>query len=147
MHQHVNKKIQSKDHNPKVSSPVQRRVLALAICAVFIPYAFGQLDQAFVMPERLKQLVSLFAIEPTITEKIWRVRLGVTHQGVTPHDVSITLTWHDEEEKEVARNERQLTMGPGDTSYVSLSYINKRSEIQAVTHKLNYQVLSVISNE
>lgn len=98
------------------------------------------------MPNRLKQLVSLFGIEPTITERLWRVRLGVAHQGIEAHGVAITLIWLDEQEKEIGRNERQLTLGPGDTSYVSLSYINKSPDRQAVTHRLDYQVNSITPN-
>ncbi len=136
----VKEKTQNTKYNPQASSPVQRRVLVMVLCALFIPYAFGQLDQAFVMPERLKKLVSLFGIEPTITEGLWRVRLGVAHQGVEAHDVVLTLIWLDELDKEIGRNERQLTLGPGDTSYVSLSYINKSQDRQTATYTLDHQV-------
>lgn len=138
----VKAKTQKVNSRKQASSPVQRRVLALVVCLIFIPFAFDRLDRAFVMPERLKALVTLFNIEPTITERIWRVRLGVSHQGVEPHDVEITLTWLDDDNQELGRNERRLTMGPGDTSYVSLSYINNSQDVRAVRHKLDYHVES-----
>jgi hypothetical protein len=117
-----------------------RRVLACLCFAVLVPYVFGRLDDAYVTPARLKRLVSLFGVETDMGRNRWRVRFGMAHRGLETYEVQVTAFWLDDRRREVGRNAQQVTLMPGDTTFLSLTYRKDAASRQAVACSLGYAV-------
>jgi hypothetical protein len=104
------------------------------------------MDQTFVIPARLKRFVSVFGAETTIETARWHVRFGMAHQGAEAYDVRVTVSWRDERQREVGRNERDMRMYPGDTTFVSLTYVPGPGAGAAAASSIDYEARPIDAN-
>lgn len=119
-----------------------RRGIALVICVVAIPVIFQWMDQAYVIPQRLKRIISVLGVETSIDDKWWRARVLVSHRGFQPYDVELNLKWLDQNGSEVGKSQSIRAMSPGDTVIVRMAMKAIEGK-QAEKHHLDYSVRPV----
>lgn len=119
-----------------------RRGLALMFCAIVIPVVFDRMDEAHVVPQRMKQLVQVLDVETSIEKDWWRARVRVAHTGVQPCEMDLILKWLGEDDWEVGRSQSIRAMSPGDTIIIRMSTKAVEGK-KAVKHLLDYTVRQI----
>lgn len=98
-----------------------RRCVALLGVAALMPYSFQRMDEVYFVSAQLKRMVSVFGIETVVTPQLRRVRFGMVSQLAESSEADVTVVWKDDGGAEVNRGTRQVSLFPGDTTYISLA--------------------------
>lgn len=118
-----------------------RRGIAGLLCLIAVPVMFREMDERYVVPQRLKRSIEVLGVE-TSSEQGWlRARIQLHHRGSQPYDVAVSLAWLDAHEQEVARSRSNVHLSPGDTVNVRLA-VKAPAGKQAAQTRLDWTVTS-----